>query len=608
MKKIIYSIICILSLQMILSSCKEDEYTLGDPPVAEDADFSYTISTESDNIINLTSSSGAFLKKWDFGNGETAEGNNVQVTYPFQGTYEITLTVYTSGGSATSKKTIEIEETDLSLLRPVYSLLTGGNSKTWVIAKDVTGHMGIGPSTGNAPIWWAAPPNDKSDVGLYDDKYTFVLNGLHFDHETNGDIYVNGGHRANFPTAYQNKGDYTVPNYFAPDNLRWSVVTIDGKDYINISGNGFIGFYCGTSRFEILRITENELDLKYIDGGTPANAWFHKLVREGYEGSGEPEPETSTLPLDFEGTVPPFNGFGGSTYAVVSNPHVGGVNTSDKVAQYTKGLEGNWAGIETTLATTLDFSTNTTIKMKVYSPVTGRALFKVEEVGNSGNNKEVFADITQANQWQTLTFDFSGTTSDVFNKIALFMDYDNNIGGTFYLDDIIQTAPGCDDADTESNNATTGLNLTMASIGFGEFGGLHSAIEENPFKTGINTSCYVNTYVKNNGCESWSGVGLLLPTAIDFATTTKKKFKLKIYAVNQVSEVTLRLERLAHPDVDPAKERTAMITATGEWQELTFDFSDVTDPLTFKNVLVYFERGTVCDGDTYYFDDLIQFQ
>src|SRR5690606_27884362 len=183
------------------------------------------------------------------------------------------------------------------------------------------------------------------------------------------------------------------------------------KDYINITGNGFIGFYCGTSRYEILRITENELDLKYIDGAVPGNAWFHKLIREGYEGPGEPEPETSTLPIDFEGAVPPFNGFGGSTYAVINNPHPGGVNTSSKVAQYTKGFDGNWAGIETTLSSPLDFSTNTVMKMKVYSPVTGVALFKVEEPGNPGNIKEVFVNITQANQWQSFTVDFSVITS-----------------------------------------------------------------------------------------------------------------------------------------------------------------------------------------------------
>jgi hypothetical protein len=64
---------------------------------------------------------------------------------------------------------------------------------------------------------------------------------------------------------------------------------------------------------------------------------------------------------------------------------------------------------------------------------------------------------------------------------------------------------------------------------------------------------------------------------------------------------------LAFPDTEPSAERTATITATGEWQELTFDFSDITTN-TFKNVLVYFDRGAPCDGDVYYFDDLVQFQ
>jgi hypothetical protein len=186
------------------------------------------------------------------------------------------------------------------------------------------------------------------------------------------------------------------------------------------------------------------------------------------------------------------------------------------------------------------------------------------------------------------------------------MDFDNNNGGTFYLDDIQQVAPGCTDADEESLNATS-LNLTMGTTGFGQFGNITAATVTNPFKTGINTSCSVNSYGKTAGCETWSGVGLLLPTALDFTTLTKKKFKMKVYAVNQVTTVTLRLERLAFPDTEPSQERTATITATGVWQELTFDFSDVSTN-TFKNMLVYFERNSPCDGDVYYFDDIVQFE
>lgn len=443
MKEIIYSLSWVLVLQVCLFACKEDEPVLGPPPSAEEATFVYAPSSTSDNILVLTNSSSAFLKKWDFGNGETAEGDNVQVTYPFQGTYEVTLTVFTSGGSVSSKQTIEIPETDLSLLKPVYTLLTGGEAypdgKKWIIDASRAGHMGIGPADAASPIWWAAPPNDKSETGLYDDKHTFQLDGFVFIQETNGDVYLNGAQQANFPGAFANKGDFTAP-FTAPDNLSWSITeNTQGQQFINIMNGGFIGYYAGSSTYEILSITENELNIKYIDAAVPANAWFLRLIPEGFEPPPPPPPASTTLPVDFESVEPPFNGFGGSVFNVVDNPDPAGINTSAKVGQYVKGTDGNWAGIETTLNAKLDFSTNTVFKYKVYSPVAGRALFKIEDSANNTNFVEVFADVTQVNQWQELTFDFSAAASNTYDKIALFLDFDNNAGGTFYLDDIHQT-------------------------------------------------------------------------------------------------------------------------------------------------------------------------
>jgi hypothetical protein len=614
MKKIIYSILILLSVQLVIISCKEDEPELGDPPTSEEASFTGTPS-ENPNIIDFVNTSSAFLKKWEFGNGTKAEGDNVQGIYPFAGTYEVKLTIYTSGGSSVSTQEVVIDQDDPTLLDiPIYNMLTGGNAspegKTWVVDSATAKHFGVGPNPsdpvlGDVPNYYGAGVNEKAGAGLYNDRFTFVLAGFAYNYNTKGDVFINNKYADEFPGSFANAGDFTAP-FTAPTGLTWSITEESGSQYLTISTGGFIGYYSGVRKYKIISLTETKMVLRAEDLEDPGLAWYQTLIVAG-TGGGDPEPDpTSTLPLDFEGAKPPFNGFGGSTYDVVANPSATGVNTSAKVAQYVKGGDGNWAGIETTLATVLDFSTNTTMKMKVYSPVTGRALFKVEEVGNPDNNREVFANITQVNQWQTLTFDFSGTTSGVFKKIALFMDFDNNNGGTFYLDDIQQVAPGCTDADEESLNATS-LNLTMGTTGFGQFGNITAATLTNPFKTGINTSCSVNSYGKTAGCETWSGVGLLLPTALDFTTLTKKKFKMKVYAVNQVTTVTLRLERLAFPDTEPSQERTATITATGVWQELTFDFSDVSTN-TFKNMLVYFERNSPCDGDVYYFDDIVQFE
>lgn len=444
MKSILNKFMWMLMLTMVTLACKEDDPQLGLPPTAQDASFTFEPTEESDNILILRNTSGAFLKKWDLGNGQTVEGDEVEAMYPFAGTYEITLTIYTSGGSISQKQTVEIEQTDLSLLDEVYTTLTGGydapEGKTWVIAYTVSGHMGVGPAAGSGPDWWAAGPNDKSDVGLYDDKFTFKLDGFKFIQTTNGDVYLNNNQASKFPGAFDNKGDKTAP-YTAPDNLNWSITKAgNGRDVININNNGFIGYYTGVSKYEIISITDSEMMIKFLDSSNPELAWYHKLIVDGYTPPPPPPPATSTLPIDFEGNVPPFVGFGGTAYEVVANPDASGANVSAKVGKYVKGTEGNWAGIVTDLSAKIDLSVNTVFKMKVHSPVTGIAMLKLEAIDNSATPVEVQATITQVNQWEELTFDFSAAASNTFNKIAVFLDFANNNGGTFYIDDIRQAS------------------------------------------------------------------------------------------------------------------------------------------------------------------------
>jgi PKD repeat protein len=616
MKKIFNRLTWMLAIALLILSCKEEDPTLGVAPTVDDAVFTFSPTAENDNIINFSNNSGAFLKTWDFGNGTKAKGSNVTATFPVKGSYDVTLTVYNAGGSATYTTTIEIAETDPTLLDiPVYNMLTGGaaetEGKTWIIDYMRAGHFGVGPNPssgqGDTPEWYAAGVNEKDGGGLYNDTYTFKLADFEFIMETEGDVYLNGGQQSVFPGAYESPvGDYTAP-YNSPGNLTWSVSEDDdGNQFITISPGGFIGYYTGVSTYKIVSLEENEIFLRYEDSANAGLAWYLRLIPEDFTPPPPPPPATTSLPVSFETSAqPPFIGFGGSTYEVVSNPSVGGINNTAKVGKTVKGTE-TWAGIVTDLDSKLDFSANNTFKLKVYSPVTGVAKLKIEVQGDPGTNKEVDANITQVNQWQELTFDYSGTASDTYNKMALFFDFGSSAQNTFYFDDVSLEAAGCTDADTESTVAATGLNFTMANETFGQFGNIVSAKVTNPFQSGINTSCFVNKYEKTGGCETWSGVAYSIGTAIDFATATKKKFKMKVYAVNQVTDVTLRLERLPYPDTEPSADRVATITATGEWQELTFDFSDITDPNTYKNIIVYFERNATCDNDVYYFDDLIQ--
>ncbi|MCF7569004.1 DUF5011 domain-containing protein [Sabulilitoribacter arenilitoris] len=175
---------------------------------------------------------------------------------------------------------------------------------------------------------------------------------------------------------------------------------------------------------------------------------------------------------------------------------------------------------------------------------------------------------------------------------------------------VIVSAIPCDPETAENIDPANGdLNWTFQTNDlahtFEAFGNTSASIVDNPLIEGINTSCNVQQFVKTSGCETWSGVGTELATALDFTTRINNVFKMKVLAETQVTDVTLRLERLPFPDTDPAVEKVASITTTGAWQELTFDFSDVTTG-TYKSMIIYFERGAGCDGDVYYFDDIVQ--
>lgn len=140
-----------------------------------------------------------------------------------------------------------------------------------------------------------------------------------------------------------------------------------------------------------------------------------------------------------------ISSFDGGEISVVSNPDAIG-NTSAMVAKLVKGDGQTWAGSKITSATPYVFG-GTTVTVQVYSPRVGlKLLMKFEDAEpwpNTTATAEIVATTTVANQWEELTFDFSGldTTIDYYN-LVLIMDNGTNGDGsgdyTIYVDDIAQ--------------------------------------------------------------------------------------------------------------------------------------------------------------------------
>lgn len=454
MKKNILFLLAITVLAF--SACTDDEPELGVAPTAADAAFTYSASATSPNILEFKAARTDVVAVWDFGNGTTAEGPNAVGTYPNAGTYAVTLTVFTKGGSAKRTDSIVIAADDPTLLNdPLFRYLTGGSDslsgKTWVVDSANAGHFGVGPVPshpdfdGFYPKWYAAAANEKVGAGMYDDRYVFTLSGYNFDMITKGQVFIDDAQGSEFPGAIDLSPDKIAP---LPDQIgeNWNI--LKGQDTtLSITGSAFLGHYTGSRVYRIVRLTENELFIAFVDNSDADLMWYIRLIPEGYVpssgggGSGGGGSTGVELPIDFEGTDPGFESFNGSTASVVSNPNSTGINTSANVLQTIKG-GSNDAGIYVDLGSKLDFSTNTKIAFKLFNStnpfVGGTCRVKLEDQSNSQNSVEVDVTLVATPAWIQYEADFAGSASGQYDRIVFFPGWATTGTDTYNIDDIEQ--------------------------------------------------------------------------------------------------------------------------------------------------------------------------
>ncbi len=153
------------------------------------------------------------------------------------------------------------------------------------------------------------------------------------------------------------------------------------------------------------------------------------------------------LPMTFEDPNVRYNwgDFGGSETKVIPNPHKTGINTSATVGQIIKKKDQVWAGNFIILSAPLDLSQKHVFKVKVFPPRVGmRVQLQLERSGDNSfqDHREVMT--TKANQWEELTFDFTGVdNSKRLQNILIFLDNgtvgDGSANYTLLFDDIILT-------------------------------------------------------------------------------------------------------------------------------------------------------------------------
>lgn len=350
------------------------------------------------------------------------EGDIVQHAYAAVGDYAVRV-VAVSGGAATIEETVMVTIAN-PLLLPIdfeseflnYDLLGFGNATAGVVDNpDVSegnnsSKVGTLLKPANAEVWAGAfmtlgSPLDFSDLQKISAKVWSPRAGvpviLKLENGTDQNIFIE---------ATQNT---TVAN-------GWEELIFD------FSGNDFSQDYQKLVIF-----------FDFGNAGQGESFYFDNLKQT--DGSG-----TIQLPLNFEAPdlTFTFDGFGGAGAEVIDNPDASGINTSTKVGSFTKAFGSEtWGGVFIDLAEPINFSNSQQIRLKVWSPEAGVAiLLKFENPDNPDENMEVPVNTTVANQWEELTYEFTGIQNlNGLSRVVLFCDFGNaGTEQTYYFDDIRQ--------------------------------------------------------------------------------------------------------------------------------------------------------------------------
>ncbi|MGM1057552.1 MAG: carbohydrate binding domain-containing protein [Bacteroidota bacterium] len=341
-------------------------------------------------------------------------------------------------------------------------------------------------------------------------------------------------------------------------------------------------------------LNTNTTETYYIDD-------FRLYERSGGGGA------AATFPLDFEDGILFFNAFEGAATAVIDNPQPSVNNPSSKVLELVKPSGAPFfAGINSAQnlnGPLVDLANGMVFKVKVWSPKAGiliRLRLEQEEGVTQPPAYEVFQTLATANEWVTLTFDFTdqAMSSYTYTRLVLNADWDSDGGGeTYYFDDIEQVAgdgngggTGCTDTELELpiDFDCEGIDYASKDAGDVDF-----EVIDNPELSGINATPSKVARLVFDSNQPWENMNLKLDTPISFAT--EKSVKLKLFS-STARAVKLKFETGGAP-----VENDQNHSGSG-WEELTFTLASAE---SYSNLILFVDGGSNTVG-TFYIDDIEQ--
>ena len=302
---------------------------------------------------------------------------------------------------------------------------------------------------------------------------------------------------------------------------------------------------------------------------------------------------------DFEGVAPVFTDFGDiGVTEVVPNPMIGGLNTTNNSAQFTKVTGSQvWGGTFFELSDqVIDFAGSKQMRIKSYSPAAGLIVKLKLENADASITHEVDMMTTAVNAWEQITFDFVDAPNAQYNRVVIFYDFDNPGDDSVYYFDEMEVSEGA----LVSTVAPLLIeNFEGTPPVFTSFGNIDdTTIEANPNMSGINPTALTASQIKTAGSEIWAGSFFEVTAPLDF--NTYSKVSAMVYSPTPGAVIKFKLE-----NADTSEEFEVDVTSsvTNDWEELVFDFSGAP-PADYTRLIFFFDFGNAGDGSTYYIDEI----
>ncbi len=278
----------------------------------------------------------------------------------------------------------------------------------------------------------------------------------------------------------------------------------------------------------------------------------------------------------------------------IANPVSGGINTSATVVEFIAHTTDNpWALCWTDDNNTFTFDgTNSTVKIMVYKPTISNVGMKFEGASPA---IELTVPNTVINQWEELTFDFSGQIGNTYNKIVVIPDFDfaRATDNTLYFDNIKvpegAIAETCSDGIMNQDETGVDCGGVCAPCATPPV----TAAPTPPARLGTDVeSIYSDAYAPktfDNFSAGWCGPGAVTEVTVDGNLTQKFSGAVGCQGIDFQSN-RLDLSTFTHFHVDFYTDETDLIgkvfnlklvdwaSGGGEASNLQININDGTTP------------------------------